>query len=174
MIREARPGDARDLALVHVTSWQHAYADDFPTEFLETLDVDRREQWFETQIERDAGIVVAEADGSPVGFCFFGQSSDEGWGEVFAIYVHPGRWREGHGSRLLDAAESKLVEDGFDQVLLWVLETNRLARDFYERRGWVLGKPIKLEEIGGRQVTEVRYERSLRDAFRRGSSPREM
>lgn len=161
LIREAKLDDARELATIHITSWRHTYKDDFPAEFLQGLDIDRRESWFASQIDRGVGLLVAEVDDSPVGFCFFGKSSDEGWGEVFAIYVHPDRWGEGHGGRLLAATESQLVERGFDRALLWVLETNRPAREFYESRGWVLGKPIKLEEIGGRQVTEVRYERSL-------------
>lgn len=173
-IREARPEDARDLAIVHIASWQHAYQDEFSAGFLESLDIDRREGWFESQIDRGGGFLVAEADGRPIGFCFFGKSSDEGWGEVFAIYVHPDRWGQGHGSRLLAAAEVFLVDGGFDRALLWVLDTNRAARAFYEERGWVLGKPIRLEEIGGRQVTEVRYERSLREASQPSSDHRDM
>lgn len=172
-IREARREDARDLAVVHITSWQHAYEDDFPKEFLESLDFDRRQSWFESRIDQGGGLLVAEIGGSPVGFCFFGKSSDQGWGEVFAIYVAPDRWGEGHGSRLLATAESELVERGFDRALLWVLDTNQGARAFYEIRGWVLGKPIRLEEIGGRQVTEVRYERSLREAVRPTSDHRD-
>lgn len=161
MIRPPRPEDARALAVVHITSWQHAYEDDFPSEFLESLDMERRVAWFGSQIEKGSGLLVADGDDGPVGFCFFGESGDEGWGEVFSIYVHPEKWGEGHGHRLLVAAEAELIDRGFDKALLWVLDSNRRARDFYEREGWVLGKPIRLEEIGGRQVTEVRYERVL-------------
>ena len=41
------------------------------------------------------------------------------------------------------------------------LEGNTAARAFYERQGWVKGKPIRLETIGGTEITEVRYERGL-------------
>lgn len=166
MIRLPRPEDARDLAIVHITSWQHAYEDDFPSDFLQSMDVERRVDWFESQIERGTDLLVAETGGKPVGFCLFGESGDEGWGEVLSIYVHPENWGEGHGHRLLGATEAELIDRGFDKALLWVLDSNRRARDFYERQGWVLGKPIRLEEIGGRQVTEVRYERELGGASR--------
>ena len=62
----------------------------------------------------------------------------------------------------LGVGERDLAGAGFEEALLWVLEGNTRARDFYERQGWSKGKPIRLEEIGGRPVTEVRYEKSLR------------
>lgn len=158
--------EARALAAIHIETWQHAYSHVFSEEFLSGLDMDRREQWFEAQISRGRGLIVTEAGSEPVGFCFFGDSSDEGWGEVFAIYVHPDHWGQGHGHRLLSAAEDGLADMTHRRALLWVLERNQRARDFYERQGWNLGKPIRIEEIGGTQVTEVRYERSLRAALR--------
>lgn len=160
-VRSPRPGEALALARIHVETWQQAYSHVFPEEFLAHLDLDRREQWFAARISVGEGLIVAEAGSEPAGFCFFGDSSDEGWGEVFAIYVHPDHWGEGHGRRLLVAAERGLAERSHRRALLWVLDKNHQARDFYERQGWVLGKPIRIEEIGGTQVTEVRYERFL-------------
>lgn len=161
MIRRPRPGEARALARIDIDTWQHTYRDDFETEFLEGLDIDHRERWFESRLEHD-GLLVAEADERGlVGYCFFGESSDSGWGEVFAIYVHPDDWGRGHGFRLLEATQWALHAARFEKALLWVLESNERARRFYERQGWQLGKPIRLEEIGGTQVTEVRYETRL-------------
>ena len=152
------------MAAIHIETWQKAYNHVFPKEFLEGLDLDRREQWFDARISKGEGLIVADTGGKPAGFCFFGDSSDEGWGEVFAIYVHPDHWGRGHGFRLLSTAERRLAERSHRQALLWVLEMNQRARDFYERQGWALGKPIRIEEIGGTQVTEVRYERLLSSA----------
>lgn len=159
MIRRARIEDASDLASVHINTWQHAYRKVFPADFLESLDLERREVWFASQIEKDGDLLVAEAGGRAVGFCLFGSSDEEGWGEIFAIYVLPQRWGEGHGYRLLRGAERDMAESGLAKALLWVLDSNRVARAFYQRQGWSLGKPIRIEEIGGTQVTEVRYER---------------
>ena len=160
-VRCPHPGEARALAEIHIETWQKTYIDVFPEPFLEGLNLDRREKWFEAQIDRGKGLIVADAGTEPAGFCFFGDSSDEGWGEVFAIYVRPDHWGRGHGFRLLSSAERHLAEESHRRALLWVLEQNQRARDFYERQGWVLGKPIRIEEIGGTQVTEVRYERFL-------------
>jgi len=61
----------------------------------------------------------------------------------------------------LEAGEAHLASDGFERCLLWVLEGNSRARAFYERQGWVKGNPIRLETIGGTEITEARYEKAL-------------
>ncbi len=162
MIRPARVSDAAELSSLHIATWQHTYRGIFPDAFLAGLDIEMRTSWFTHQIESGSIILAAEDEGDLTGFAFLGKSVDDGWGEVFAIYVRPGEWGKGHGFELLGEAERKLSAAGFDKALLWVLESNARARSFYERQEWTLGKPLRIEEIGGVQITEVRYERILR------------
>jgi GNAT superfamily N-acetyltransferase len=160
VVRWATVDDAEALADVHVSSWQRAYTGIFPDRFLDGLDRDRRTRWWRRFIDDGAMVHVSDPDGV-VGFCHADASEDEGWGEVFSIYVHPDHWDEGHGHELLAAAEAKLAGSGHDRACLWVLEANARGRRFYERQGWSVGKPIRVEEIGGVQVTELRYEKRL-------------
>ena len=164
-VRRALPGDAGALGRIHVETWQIAYEGFFPESFLAGLDVPARVKWFERSIRQQQLVLVADSGNGPVGFCFAGDSAETGWGEVYAIYVHPDHWGKGHGRDLLVEAEELLTASGFDRALLWVLEPNRAARDFYENQGWVLGRPRRIEEIGGTQVNEVRYEKDLRGSF---------
>lgn len=161
MIRPAARDDATRLAEVHITSWQHAYRGLFPDEFLERLDMDRRIQFFAERIGAGEIVLVSEADGEVVAFCWPAASSEPEWGEILSIYAHPDYWGKGHGHDLLEAGEEHLRAQRFQRALLWVLDANTRARAFYERQGWVLGGGLKLEEIGGTQVTEVRYEKEL-------------
>lgn len=160
MIRYATVDDAAALADVHVATWQTAYAGIFPADYLAGLDRESRARWWHRFIERGAQVHVA-VDGKVVGFCHADSSDEKGWGEIYAIYVHPDHWEEGHGFQLLAAGESRLRNSGHDRALLWVLEGNERGRRFYERNGWAPGKPIRVEEIGGVQVTELRYEKDL-------------
>jgi ribosomal protein S18 acetylase RimI-like enzyme len=162
MIRQARLEDAAELAMVHVTSWQEAYRGLIDQVFLDSLEVaDRTEAWDRILRQHRARVLVAEVDDGVIGFCTVGQSSDEGWGEVFSIYLSPDHWGRGVGRRLLASGEQDLSAAGEKRALLWVLDTNRRARCFYERQGWMLAKPIRLEKFGQFDVTEVRYEKSL-------------
>ena len=160
VVRRAIVDDATDLAEVHVTTWRQAYAGILSDEFLAGLDAESRARWWRQLIGRGAEVHVADV-GRVVGFCHADSSDGVGWGEVFAIYVHPAHWGAGHGCALLRAGEETLMAKGHERALLWVLEANERGRRFYERQGWSLGKPIRVEDIGGVQVTELRYEKVL-------------
>ncbi|MFQ5522276.1 MAG: GNAT family N-acetyltransferase [Acidimicrobiia bacterium] len=165
MVRAARTGDAGELGRVHVAAWQRAYRGVFPDDFLDGLDPEARADWFRRAIDAGSGILVAEEGGRVAGFCIVGASDIEGWAEVFAIYVDPVLWGRGHGAALLRGAERLLAGSGHERVLLWVVDSNRGARAFYENMGWTLGRPVRLEEIGGVQVTLVRYEKLLQEPY---------
>jgi RimJ/RimL family protein N-acetyltransferase len=49
----------------------------------------------------------------------------------------------------------------FDAATLWVLADNRRARRFYELAGWRPDGASKRGEIGGRELTELRYRKSM-------------
>lgn len=161
MTRWAVVDDAPALADVHVETWQQAYRGIFPDEFLASLDRRRREKWWRRFIEEGARVHVVGGDHA-VGFCHAGKSDEDGWGEIFSVYVHPDHWGLGLGRELLLAGQQTIADESFPRALLWVLEGNERGRAFYERQGWSLGKPIRIEDIGGTQVTEVRYEIDLR------------
>ncbi|MGH8915923.1 MAG: GNAT family N-acetyltransferase [Acidimicrobiia bacterium] len=162
MIRDARLEDAAGLARVHVSSWQAAYRGLIDQAFLDSLDVESRtERWDRLLMQTRGRVLVSEADGEIAGFCTVGPSTDPEWGEVYAIYVAPEHWGVGLGRDLLDAGEQALSDAGEELALLWVLAGNTRARSFYERQGWRLGKPIRIENIGGTDFNEARYEKSL-------------
>jgi len=165
-VRSATPEDSAQLARVHVDTWREAYRGIFPDDFLTSLDVDTRADWWASLLQSGATVFVADV-GEVVGFCSPGPASDEGWGEIYSIYVLPGHWGSGLGHDLLEAGEAQLASLGFSRALLWVFDANHRARNFYEGHSWSLGKPLRIEEIAGVQVTEVRYEKDLGEPARR-------
>ena len=162
MIRDAEPRDAAELARVHVTSWQTAYRGLINQAFLDAMTIESRIERWDTLLSHVRGrVLVTEADGKVAGFCSVGPADADGWGEVYAIYLAPEHWGVGLGRGLLEAGEKALGENGHGRAQLWVLSTNARARAFYQRQGWTLGRPIRIENIGGSDVTEVRYEKPL-------------
>jgi len=155
-IRPARADDAPGLTAVKVASWREAYKGIFPDEFLFSLDYPA--QYWDRHLE---GLVVAAEGSQLLGYCSHAPADDEGWGEIRAIYVHPDHQGKGIGSRLLAKGLSGLRERGFGRALLWVIDSNHQARGFYEASGFVVGAPFRLEDIGGTQVTLLRYELSF-------------
>jgi GNAT superfamily N-acetyltransferase len=164
-VRRAEAADAPILARIHVTSWQHAYADLLPRHVLDELSVDDSEARWRGRLparEPYCCLVAVDTGNVPLGFVSAGPNLDEpseaAVGQVYAIYVHPGHWRAGRGSALLTAATAHLRAIGCVAANLWVLETNVRARAFYSRHGW---------HADGRCRTEPFYGTDLRVAAHR-------
>jgi ribosomal protein S18 acetylase RimI-like enzyme len=179
-LRDARRGDELAVAEVHVRSWQEAYREIMPADFLAALDPRDRARRYEFEGGEEAPttvVAVAPVDGlggardeddpsltnsgevrpgsssSPVepviGFVTFGPSRDEdtvGMGEIYALYVDPGRYEGGVGRMLMAHARRRLKEQGFDAAVLWVLIGNDRAASFYEREGWVADGAERFEQ----------------------------
>jgi ribosomal protein S18 acetylase RimI-like enzyme len=90
--------------------------------------------------------------GPVVGFVTFGPSRDRdtvGMGEIYALYVDPGRYEAGVGRLLMAHARWRLKEQGFEAAVLWVLQGNERAASFYEREGWKPDGATREEEPYG-------------------------
>ena len=169
-VRTATVDDAAALGRIRVDAWRIAYPSTVAREVLEGLDAEAETARFAARLHADPDVRTAVAvgtDGTVAAYCIYGPDRDEPepWrGEVYAIYVDPGRWRTGAGGPLLDAAVADLTAAGRRQVRLWTLTGNDDARLFYERQGWTYdGTERELETLpapDGSPVREVRYVRA--------------
>jgi ribosomal protein S18 acetylase RimI-like enzyme len=168
-VRHAVPGDATALALVHVRTWQAAYAGLIPQDYLDSLDPAQREtrwqRWLD-EVRPPSAVLVSEGSGDvPAGFVAMQPSRDPGadaaTGEITAIYLLPSHQGRGAGRELMAAAVDHLTASGFLRATLWVLETNVVARRFYEAAGWLPDGTSKVDASRGFPLDEVRYCRAL-------------
>ena len=163
-IRRAEQSDAKGIAAVLIAAWQTAYLGLFPQEALNRLSPEDAERRWLERIARPWGhIFVAEQEGHIVGFMACGKSPDEDIdrdkvGELYVLYVHPDKWRQGYGAALLGQATECLREDGFEEMSLWVLRGNERAIRFYEAAGFEADGASKVKQRGdGLEMPLVRY-----------------
>ena len=162
--RIATRNDIPGIARVQVASWHGVYRGLLPDEVIDRLTVERRiAQWtgFMDRAAADETLLVAEHEGSIIGMASLGPCRDDDatreTGEVRAIYVAPDHWGHGHGRELMEASMAWLASHGFTAAILWVLDTNDLARRFYEAAGWAVDGTERVEEMFGARIPEVRY-----------------
>jgi len=162
-VRQAVPGDAMDVAVVHVRSWQVGYRGLVPDEVLNRMRPEDRVARYDFDPERGDGVLTLVAvDGDAVhGFATIGTSRTEMIGEVWALYVDPDHWRLGVGRLLIVEARARLVRRGFDQAILWVMAGNERAERFYRADGWWPDGGRKRDKHWGVLVDELRYRRAL-------------
>lgn len=162
IIRKALPQDAQGIGYVHYHAWLETYTGLIDSEYLKTLSVQRSTKIFESTECRD--VFVAVEDGKIVGFCGYCKARDEDLpddcGEIYGIYILKAYQKGGAGRKLLDSALSELESNGFKNAVLWVLDTNKNAIDFYEHSGFVFDGAEK-EEILVTSIREKRYVKKL-------------
>jgi len=180
-VTAARREDCQALAVIHVTSWQAAYASLFPAQYLASLSVPEREKSWSTILQAAVSrTLIARQDGAALGFVSFGGCRDEGApahrGEVWALYVSPTAWSVGAGWALWEAARVQMLHAGYEQVSLWVLSGNVRGLRFYEAAGFRREPRSEQSfERGGATLQEVRlvFERmSTHPSIERTSSAR--
>jgi putative acetyltransferase len=161
-VREAVPGDARDIRDVHLASIEglagQRYSDDQVRAWAHDRDPD------EYPIESgETYFVVAERDARIVGFGWMKPTADDYFqtdvaGEITAIYVHPTVARSGVGTQLYDELEAHAVRVGLDSLGLWA-SLNAVL--FYEEKGYSRvaaheheyhGEPLTLVEMERRPL----------------------
>ena len=166
-VRPATPEDAPAMGRVHVRAWQAAYRGAMPDDFLDGLDPETREAgWARLLSSPDAAghtLVVENDDGAVVGFAHIGPSRQQADsdGELYAINLDPDAWGRGLGRQLLAAATDELAQRGYDEAILWVLDTNARARRFYEAAGWAADGGEQTDNRFGPLIREVRYRRRV-------------
>lgn len=168
-VRRAVADDVPEVARVQTDAWAATYEGLIPESIFALMTVDRRvEMWnsYFTNRPARALLLVAEHHDAIVGMASVGPCRDEDMGgdevgEVFAIYVDPPYWGDGHGKALMIKSLEEMRTMGFELATLWVLDTNDRGRSFYERGGWRLDGAVKLDDSYGDPIREVRYRLEL-------------
>ncbi len=123
-VRPATPEDADALATLVLSSREAAFPD-MPRGVHPPEDVGR---WVRSRIDASAAeLWLAEQDDAVVGMLLL----EGDW--LHSLYVAPARTGQGIGTALLELAKSLRPR----RVGLWVFETNKGARRFYARHGFV-------------------------------------
>jgi tRNA dimethylallyltransferase len=130
VLRAARPGDAEAAFEVQRAASLAALGHIYPADRYPFPDDAIRERWYEAVGDENGKVLVAERGGRIVGVA----AAKDGW--LNGLYVVPEEWGNGVADRLHDEALRALAAAGATTAHLWVLEDNRRARRFYERRGW--------------------------------------
>jgi len=154
------------VARVHVRSWQAAYRNLMPDEYLDQLrPEDRAEKYNFGSLDPLTPHAIVLTEGGEIrGFAMTVPAQDlnmPGYGELCALYVDPDHWDRGMGVALVSAARARLFDLGFRKAILWVLAGNVRADRFYRKDHWAPDGAQRTDEVWGLTVNDMRYRRNL-------------
>ena len=157
-IRYVTPEDDRmEISKIYEKSWRHAYKGIIPRSYLDSIPEGRWESQIDTP---DWNTLVVTENEKIIGTSSFCKSRFEqfcNWGEIISIYLLPEYMGKGYGKVLLTSAVLELKKQGYEDVFLWVLAENRRARHFYEEFGFLITDDTLTDNIGGKDLQEIRY-----------------
>ncbi|MFA7077644.1 MAG: GNAT family N-acetyltransferase [Syntrophomonas sp.] len=165
-IRIAALDDVGTISLIHALSWKEAYKNDFSPQFLSSIQNDRWVPFFSEHIQNqrfETSLFIE--DERAVGCITYGKSRDEALvdcAEIVSLYVLPVYWLQKIGYELMQFSLQRLREQGFHQVLLWVLKENKRAIRFYEKIGFVDDGATIEVPMDDKILTDLRYRLELR------------
>ena len=160
--------DIKQQAQVHAAAFCRAYRGILPDSFLAHFTVEKREAFFSKEFEKYKDTYTIKDGEKLAGFSTIGSCRDDEFtpgqkvGEVWGIYIHPDYQGKGYGSKLFGYVVTELKKRGYQTVKLWVLDANRQARAFYEKKGFFpdgADKELDFKEEG--KVLEVRYSKNI-------------
>jgi ribosomal protein S18 acetylase RimI-like enzyme len=167
-LRDAKRADARAIAEIHVAAWRAAYRDLMPQSYLNSLSVDERARMWEKTIAQPgpAHLVLADFDGQLAAFCLYGPTRDRlqesDVAEIYAVNVHPARWRQGAGKLLCEHALHEAAAREHRAMTLWVMSGNGRARRFYQHLGFAPDGAARTNtQLIGSPFDEVRYRMAI-------------
>ena len=147
--------DPYDISNVYEKSWKYAYKGIIPQNFLDNIP---KGNWIKS-LKAMKNLVMIES-GVIIGTSGFGPSRWDDYkdfGEIISIYLLPEFTGKGYGSKLLNRSIEELKKDGFDKIILWVLEENHIARKFYEKNKFTKCDNVRADIVGEKKLTEIMY-----------------
>lgn len=165
MLTRAREDDARRIAELHLASWRATYTRELSRMFHDSQDLAAWEAEWRRHLASGVSVILAKEEDRLDGFVACGpvrgRSSDLLEWEIYNIHVAPARHGEGCGSRLFNAAVELGRQRGARQLVLWVVETNRPARAFYDSKGMKDDGGEQDHVLGDETLHEIRYRMDL-------------
>lgn len=164
-VRAARPSDSDALGDIHARAWQASYGELLPDRAAAALAPQSLAQSWHAAVTQPPSpshrVLVATSGQSVVGFAALSPATDADsdpatQAELLVLLVDPAHVREGHGSRLLNAAADTLRDAGFTMLRMWVPEADEERRTFLQDAGFAADGAARLLDAAGDGTTTVR------------------
>ena len=166
-IRKANKNDSLDIANIHFTSWNAAYAELFPDTYINQNNklAAKIAMWEEVIVHPDVSVWLAYDNSdknNPQSVGFIGYFNKGNNYEITTLYVLPDYQHLGVGSKLMNVAFKKILASNHSADLsLWVLEINIAASGFYKKHGFIASGEKNEEVFEDSKIVDIRMVKTL-------------
>lgn len=164
VIRKCTSDDAEGRGSVHYQSWQETYRGLMPDEFLDELD---QKELIQRAKDSPNNSFVAVVDNKIVGFCsYLSECRDfvsiKPSSEIVALYVLKTHQGFGIGKDLVKAVINELANDN---LVLYVLDGNNRAINFYKHLGFSFTGISMVQQVSGEVIKELEMVLRIKNCY---------
>ena len=167
-VRDASPGDADAIRIVHESGWRAGYAHLYTPEIIERAVAKHCSRWprlLTSPKFGDTTLLVVEHNREIVGFAHLGPTDNElsseqrpGLTELYSFYIHPTHWGTPAASCLMERVIETVRRQGVTKLHLTTGVEVRRARRFYEKLGFrETGRTSIYQLLGEVPTPELQY-----------------
>lgn len=171
-VRVAWANDAPAIAAVQVRVWRERLAGTVPESRLPHDPAELVPTWkaaLTTPADARQRVLVALERNRVVGFVLTSPAQDPdcdpvGVGEISELTLDAQERRQGHGSRLVQAAVDTLIADRFSLAVTWIDSQDEVLREFLTSSGWGpdgAHRELALDEDSETRIKQVRLHTSI-------------
>ena len=121
---------------VYEQSWKYAYRGIIPQAYLDSIPAGRWASGIARENMKSLLLLENQRIIGTAAICKSRWEEYPNFGEIVSIYLLPAYMGQGFGKALFRRCTEELHAQGYDKILLWVLEENARARRFYEKNGF--------------------------------------
>ena len=140
-MRLALPADAPLIAYIHMRSWDAAYKDILPADYIRKNNSTRYEMWNSLLTEGNTTQFAILKCGEIIGLLGIGPPKDDDLGdefyELYAIYLHPDHFHQGVGTQAMELAFRIARSLWKTDIVVWVFADNINSVRFFEKCGYI-------------------------------------
>ncbi|MEP7372686.1 MAG: GNAT family N-acetyltransferase [Chitinophagaceae bacterium] len=161
-LRQAQFADYTAIAKLHADNWRQNYRGILSDEYLDKeVEQDRLDTWYgrlKSPAENQL-VTMATLDETIAGFCCVYLNDDPVFGSyIDNLHVATHLQKSGIGRVLIKDCAAKICEhSNSEQMYLWVFESNKNARFFYERVGGTNFETLEKKNEDGTVSQTCRY-----------------
>jgi ribosomal protein S18 acetylase RimI-like enzyme len=163
-IRLAVPADALEMADIIMRSWEAAYKDIIPAEYIREKNATRPALYKRVITDENTESYVIQYNGKTVGIMRVAAPQDDDMGdnayELHYIYLHPDFFRMGIGTQAMKFAFNIACRLRKTEMTVWVFAENTNTIKFYEKCGFVPDGKTKIHDMG-KSMGSIRMRRGL-------------
>ena len=107
----------------------------------------RMQQWINQFYSNQSNTLVLKLDNWIIGHISIRMEDQRKSAHIFHLIIDPDQQQKGYGEKLISHAEELIIKNNLKKITINVLIKNQIAKNFYEKSGFIVSENSKSGKI---------------------------